>query len=94
MTNSHREQSDAFYREFVLPVEEQDPWLKPLSCGVHRWFISANIHDLYLFRQPDDFLRIGSRLLGRGGLGPEIELRSPPAIVLPFPASAAETFPQ
>jgi hypothetical protein len=92
--NSHREQTAAFYREFILPVEDQDPLSKPLSCGVQRWFKSANIRDLYLFRQRDDFLRIGSRLLGRGGLGPEIEPRSPPAIVLPFPASAAETFPQ
>ena len=81
----HREQIAAFYREFILPVEDQDPLSKPLSCGVHRWFKSANIHDLYLFRQRDDFLRIGSRLLGRGGLGPEIEPRFSPAIVLQFP---------
>jgi len=86
-TNAHREHSGAFYREFVLPVEEQAPWSKPLSCGVHRWFKSANIRDLYLFRQPDDFLRISSRLLGRGGLAPKIGPRSPPAIVLQFPAA-------
>jgi hypothetical protein len=82
----HRERTAAFYREFILPVEDQDPLSKPLSCGVHRWFKSANIRDLYLFRQGDDFLRIGSRLLGRGGLGPEIKPGSPPAVVLPFPA--------
>jgi hypothetical protein len=62
--NPRREQTAAFYREFILPVEDQDPLSKPLSCGVHRWFKSANIRDL--FRQRDDFLRIGSRLLGRG----------------------------
>jgi hypothetical protein len=82
----HQQQTAAFYREFILPVEDQDPLSKPLSCGVHRWFKSANVHDLYLFRQQDDFLRIGSRLLGHAGLGPEIKPRSAPAIVLPFPA--------
>jgi hypothetical protein len=58
-----RDQSEAFYREFALPVEEQDPGIKPLSCSVHRWFQSANICDLYRFRQPEDFVRISSRLL-------------------------------
>jgi hypothetical protein len=61
--NPKREQSEAFYREFVLPVEEQDPVIKPLGRGVHRWFQSANICDLYRFRQPEDFVRISSRLL-------------------------------
>jgi hypothetical protein len=79
-----------FHRRFTLAVEDRDLWLKPLRCVVHRWFRSANIRDLYIYRQPDDFLRIGSRLLGRGGLGPEIEPRSPPAVVLPFSASAAD----
>ena len=87
--NFHRERTAAFYREFILPVEDQDPLSKPLSCGVHRWFKSANIRDLYLFRQRDDFVRIGSRLLDRGSLGLRIEPRSPPAIVVPFPAFAA-----
>jgi hypothetical protein len=79
-----------FHRRFTLAVEDRDPWSKPLRSIVHRWFRSANVRDLYIYRQPDDFLRIGSRLLDRGGLGPEIEPRSPPAVVLRFPASAAD----
>jgi hypothetical protein len=80
--NSHREQSEAFYREFVLPVEDQDAWHRPLSCGVHRWFKSQNVCDLYAFRQPDDFLRIGSRLLGRGGVAPETKRLAWRALVI------------
>jgi hypothetical protein len=79
-----------FRRRFTLAVEDRDLWLKPLRSVVHRWFRSANISDLYIYRRSDDFLRIGSRLLGRGGLEPEIEPHSLPATVLPFPASVAD----
>ena len=78
-----------FHRRFTLAVEDRDPWSKPLRSVVHRWFRSANVRDLYIYRQQDDFLRIGSRLLGRGGLGRKIEPRSHPAVVLPFSASPA-----
>lgn len=53
------------HRRFVGPVEDQDFWRKPLGYCVHRWFKSPNICDLYLYRQPEDFARIGARLLGR-----------------------------
>jgi hypothetical protein len=76
-----------FHRRFTLAVEDRDLWSKPLRCVVHRWFRSANIRDLYIYRQSDDFRRIGSRLLGRGGPGPTIELRFSSALVLPFPNS-------
>jgi hypothetical protein len=83
-----------FHRRFTLAVEDRDPRSKPLRCVVHRWFRSANIRDLYIYREPDDFLRIGSRLLGRGGLGRgglglDIEPRCAPAVVLAFPTFAA-----
>jgi hypothetical protein len=78
-----------FHRRFTLAVEDRDLWSKPLRCVVHRWFRSANIRDLYIYREPDDFLRIGLRLLGRGGLGLDIEPRCAPAVVLAFPTFAA-----
>jgi hypothetical protein len=83
--NSQQVKVVEFHRRFTLAVEDRDPWVKPLRCVVHRWFRSANIRDLYIYRQSDDFQRIGSRLLGRRGLGSEIEPRSSSAAVLSFP---------
>jgi hypothetical protein len=73
------------HRRFVRPVEEQDLWRKPLKGCVHRWFKSTNVHDLYLYRDVSDFLRIGCRLLQQGGVAPELEPPlDVPATVLPF----------
>jgi hypothetical protein len=73
-----------FHRRFCRPIEDQDLWTKPLKGSVHRWFRPANIHDLYIYRDVPDFLRIGSRLLERGSVAPALEPLDPPAMVLSF----------
>jgi hypothetical protein len=72
-----------FHRRFGLAIEDRDLWRRPLRQSVHRWFQSPNITDLYVYRQPEDFMRIGVRLLGRGGMVQDAA-KTQLCVVLPF----------